>query len=143
MVLAAMLFVKHLFADGPLQTPYQVINKGRFLHPAGLLHVGIHAGLTTLCLLIWSLWLTASTGEAPAAASVLVLIVALEFVVHYLTDFAKCQTEARFSWSSRVTSATGAQVLQINSSMFFIAFLTDQTIHSLTYVGIVYLIGVS
>lgn len=138
MVLAAMLFVKHLIADGPLQTRYQVANKGRFLHPGGLLHAGTHAALTALCLAIWA---GASGVDASAAAPLFAGVVGLEFVVHYLVDWTKCQTERRFDWSARATDPSGRPVLQIYSPMYFIAFLADQTAHSLTYVGIVYLVG--
>lgn len=33
------LTVKHFIVDVILQNPYQYLNKGKFLHPGGLLHV--------------------------------------------------------------------------------------------------------
>ena len=35
----------------------------------------------------------------------------------------------------------GAVTLEIHGSAYFVAFLADQTVHSLTYVAIVYLVG--
>ena len=68
MALAALLFIKHLAADGPLQTSYQVRYKGDFLHPGGLLHSSIHAFLTIVCLFAW-VWIPASRRSAATSGS--------------------------------------------------------------------------
>lgn len=39
--------VKHFLADFPLQTFYQLTNKGKYGHPGGVLHAGMH-GIFTL-----------------------------------------------------------------------------------------------
>jgi hypothetical protein len=68
--------VKHFIADFPLQPPYQWMNKGKYGHPGGLLHAGIHATFT-LAILWWfdmQLWLAAVDG-----------------VVHYQVDWLKTQ----------------------------------------------------
>lgn len=139
MVLAVLLFVKHLVADGPLQTRFQLANKGRFLHPGGLLHAGIHAGLTGACLLVW-LWMTplALDGRALTGISALLLV---EFVVHYAADFAKVRLDRQFCWSSVEQGEGGTATLRITSSFYFFSFLADQTIHSLTYVWIIYAVS--
>jgi len=139
MALAVMLFLKHLLADGPLQTTYQVKHKGTFLHPAGLLHAFIHSGLTVLCLIAWAIVYSVELGFAP-----LLLIGAMaasEFVIHYLADFAKVQVDRRFKWSRVEVNENGEAALVIIDNQFFIAFLVDQTIHSLTYIVIVWLVG--
>ena len=51
-VIAALLLVKHFVCDFVVQTPYQIMNKGRYGHPGGLLHAGIHAAATGLVLSI-------------------------------------------------------------------------------------------
>lgn len=77
MILVFTAFIiKHFIADFPLQPPYQWMNKGKYGHPGGLLHTGIH-GVFTLIILWWfnlPLWLTA-----------------IDIVVHYHVDWAKMQ----------------------------------------------------
>lgn len=135
--LAAALFVKHLLADGPLQTPYQLANKGRFLHPGGLLHSGLHVGFTGVVLLLWG----ALVGRLSDVAALLSFILIAEFVIHYTTDWLKCRADTHFAWSCTEITADGAKRFYITDSMYFIAFLMDQTVHSLTYVWIIYAIG--
>ena len=141
LVLAALLFVKHLFADGPLQTPYQLRHKGDFMHPGGLLHTFIHVVLTVVCFVLW--FAAYDIGIDRAALLLLTLVVVLEFVTHYMTDWLKVQADRRFKWSSVRVAEDGAVTLEIHSSTYFVAFLVDQTVHSLTYVAIVYLVGLS
>lgn len=140
LLLTALLFVKHFFADGPLQTSYQVANKGRFLHPAGFAHAGVHVLGTGLCLALWLLAIgrigDLSGGVAVGLASVL----ALEFVLHYFIDFAKCQVDARYRYSEMKVQADGVARLVINHTNYFMAFLLDQLAHALTLVLIVYLV---
>ena len=139
MALAVMLFLKHLLADGPLQTSYQVKHKGTFLHPAGLMHAFIHAALTVVCLIAWATYYAIDLGFVT-----LLLIAALaaaEFVIHYFADFAKVQVDRRFKWSRMEITENGEAALVIVDNQFFIAFLVDQTIHSLTYIVIVWLVG--
>ena len=140
MVLAALLFVKHLFADGPLQTRYQLRYKGDFLHPGGLLHAFIHVALSVLCLVIWAA--SYDVAVTRAAMLLLVAIVVFEFVTHYMADWLKVQADRRYKWSTVKVGPDGQVTLVIQSSAYFVAFLADQTVHSLTYVVIVYLVGV-
>ena len=51
------LFVKHYFADFQWQTSYMYLNKGKWGHPGGLLHSGIHAGLTIFVMTFWNEYL--------------------------------------------------------------------------------------
>ncbi len=135
-VLAAMLFIKHLAADGPLQTRYQVNNKGKFLHPGGLLHAGTHVGLSASCLLAWLIWLPVTVGTGTILAVGYLLVV--EFAVHYGCDYAKTQVETRHSWSILEPTDDGTLSLRITSPLYFISFLADQTVHSLTYIWMIY-----
>ncbi|MEL6977263.1 MAG: DUF3307 domain-containing protein [Pseudomonadota bacterium] len=141
LALTALLFVKHFFADGPLQTSHQVINKGRFLHPAGLTHAGVHAAGTALCL---ALWAPSAVGLEGLTAGVLLGFAGLligEFVIHYFIDFAKCQADARYRFSELREIDGGAPRLVINDTMFFMVFLLDQLAHALTLILIVYCIA--
>jgi hypothetical protein len=53
---------KHAVADFYLQTAYQYSNKGKYGHPGGIIHAGIHAALTPLVCLA----LVARCGRNPA-----------------------------------------------------------------------------
>ena len=139
MALAAMLFLKHLLADGPLQTSYQVKHKGTFLHPAGLLHALIHAALTLGCLIAWAAFYGFELGLVQSL--LFVGMAGAEFVIHYLADFAKVQVDRRYKWSRIEVTESGEAALVIVDNQFFIAFLVDQTVHSLTYIVIVWLVG--
>src|SRR3970040_1352534 len=48
----AVLMFKHAVADFYLQTSYQYLNKGKYGHPGGIIHAGIHAALTPLVYLV-------------------------------------------------------------------------------------------
>lgn len=138
-VLAGFLFLKHLAADGPLQSSYQVTNKGKLLHPGGLLHAGIHAGLSGVCLLGWAAWIPIAIGTE--VAMTVGALLAIEFAIHYTTDFAKVQLESRRGWLLVERASDGTMSLRITSPVYFISFLTDQTVHSLTYIGMIYAAG--
>ena len=140
MALAALLFVKHLLADGPLQTSYQVRNKGKLLHPGGLLHSGVHAALSAVCFLIWFALLPAEFSTSAVATALLIALPA-EYIAHYLIDLAKSRVDAKFAWSSPGAPGSDGSYLRVNSKLFFFAFLTDQMLHSFTYLGIIYFIA--
>ena len=139
MALAVLLFLKHLLADGPLQTTHQVRNKGTFLHPAGLAHSGTHVLFTGICLLGWALAYgkAVTTGLLWLFAGILVA----EFLIHYFVDLAKVRVDRLYKWSRVQVGPEGQAVLTIVDNKFFIAFLADQTLHSLTYVAILWILG--
>jgi hypothetical protein len=105
--------VKHFLADFVLQTSYQWRNKGRYGHPGGLLHAGIHA--------VGSIPALLSLG---ATESALAAVVAAEFVIHYHIDWSK----------ERINSMFG---LRNNSAPYWMVFGGDQLLHQLTYLAIV------
>lgn len=110
----AVLMLKHTVADFYLQTPYQYLNKGTYLHPGGLLHAAIHVALTPLVYLLL----------APASLLVAGAIALGEFAVHYHIDWLKEQ-------------ATRRNGLTPQEACFWHVLGTDQFLHGLTYVGIV------
>lgn len=133
LALAALLFIKHWLADGPLQTDAQAINKGVWLHPDGLAHAGSHALGTAICLALWS----ATTGASAPLLALAALLTA-EFVIHYLIDYSKCSVDAQLKWAESVVTDDGRRTILIKNKNFFFLFLADQTLHSLTYVGMLF-----
>lgn len=113
-VLAVLLYlqIKHFVCDYPLQTTYQVNNKGTYGHPAGLLHASIHALFTIPAFLIIS-----------PPLPVGIAIVVGEFLVHYHIDWSKQQIMARTGWKAV-------------DSEFWWGIGADQFLHYLTYLAI-------
>ncbi|BCP52725.1 hypothetical protein K32_13420 [Kaistia sp. 32K] len=103
--------VKHVICDYFLQTTNQLQNKGRYGHPAGLIHAGIHVlgSLPVFLILPVSL---------PAAA----LILAFEFVVHYHIDWLKNDLTRRYGWETK-------------DKQYWWALGLDQFAHQLTYLA--------
>mgnify|MGYP001819356321 CR=1 FL=1 len=111
-LLAMILFMtKHLIADFYLQTTYQVLNKGTYFHPGGILHSAIHViGSAPIIFYIF----------APAS-SLLILLLVAEFIIHYHLDWCKERIVHNKKWTTQHTS-------------FWIALGTDQFLHQITYV---------
>ena len=120
MILLALvaLQAKHLVFDFLLQVPYMYANKGRYGHPGGLAHAGLH-GLGTLLVLM----------PFSVSFSCILAIAAVEAVFHYHVDWAKEQVTSRHKLT---TADTG----------FWAILGVDQAIHHLTYVAIVAVIWV-
>ena len=104
---------KHFIADFVLQTRYQFSNKGIYGHPGGILHAGIHAVGSIPALLVFT--------QAPAIIGMLILV---EFIIHYHTDWTKEQIDRRMKWTYQNTG-------------YWIVFGGDQLVHQLTYIGLV------
>ena len=106
----SILEVKHFICDYPLQSLYQLQNKGTYGHPGGILHSGLQALFTLPAFLLVTptLWL----GTA---------IIVGEFLIHYHCDWLKSQINDRYN-------------LQPNQREFWWAIGADQLVHHLTYV---------
>ena len=107
-----ILTVKHFICDYPLQTHWQLVNKGTYGHPGGIVHAGIHALGTTVAFLIIT----------PTLAIGLAIVVG-EFLVHYHIDWTKENVIRRMGWT-------------VQDSQFWLALGLDQLAHHLTYVAI-------
>jgi len=118
MILAILtgLTFKHFLADFMLQRSYQFKNKGKYGHPGGILHAGIH-GLGTLLVLAWFL-----------PFDLALAIAAVEIILHYHIDWAKVQLNSRLKLDPR----------EDNEYWFLFGF--DQFLHHMTYVGILLVI---
>jgi hypothetical protein len=111
--LLALFQLKHLLADFVLQGRYILDNRRYYLHPGGLLHVGIHLVLSALCLVI-----------AGTALPVLATLLVAEGLIHYHIDWAK-------------DNLVAARGLTPRDAAFWYGLGTDQALHQLTYVGMV------
>jgi hypothetical protein len=114
-LLSMFLFqIKHFVCDFLLQTYDQIRFKGKYLHPAGLLHAGLHmlGSIPALLVLTWS------------PVTIAALVVA-EFLIHYHTDWAKAQLDS-------------ALRLNDQNSLYWAIFGGDQLVHQLTYIGMIY-----
>jgi len=110
----ALLMLKHTVADFYLQTPYQYLNKGKYGHPGGVLHSGIHTALTPLVYLIL----------VPGSLLIAGAIALAEFLLHYHIDWLKEQVTQRNGWTAQDRG-------------FWLALGTDQLLHGLTYIAII------
>lgn len=117
LIAVGVLVAKHLVADFLLQTSYQAANKGRYGHPAGLVHAFNHALLTPLVFLVLP----------PSSAQLGIGIVAAEFVWHYHQDWLKDQ----------ITHALG---LTPADTGFWWGIGIDQFVHYATYLVMVYVL---
>lgn len=113
LVLIALFQLKHALADFYLQSNWMAANKGRYGHPAGFAHAGIHVGLSALVLLLFGV---------PVILTL--ALIAAEFVVHYHTDWAKDQLIRRDS-------------LEPTAARFWNLTGLDQLVHHLTNLGMV------
>src|SRR3970282_1456549 len=77
----AVLMFKHAVADFYLQTAYQYLNKGKYGHPGGVIHAGIHVALTPLVYLVL----------LPGSLLVAGAIALGEFLLHSHIDWLKEQ----------------------------------------------------
>ena len=115
-ILGLMLAAKHFIADGPLQTPYQYLNKGKFGHFGGIMHAAIHGFLSFPAIILagapW--WLAVA-----------------DAVAHYVIDFVKTRYSKR-EWAERTDAG-----LLIKSDWYFYALVLDQSAHFATYAVII------
>ncbi|MGY3438983.1 MULTISPECIES: DUF3307 domain-containing protein [unclassified Marinovum] len=109
--LIAGLQIKHLFADFLMQTRYMLDGKGRYGHPGGLAHAGVHGGMSFVLLALANVPLVAVAG-----------LVLAEIVVHYHLDWGK----ERWCQKHRLGPTRPG---------FWRAFGADQTLHQLTYLA--------
>lgn len=110
-LLSALQF-KHLLADFWWQSDWMIRHKGRFGHPGGIAHSGLHAGLTAA--ILWALAL-------PTA--LVALLAAVEFVLHYLIDWVKARHAER--------AGAGPE-----DPRFWRALGFDQWAHQMTYLAL-------
>jgi hypothetical protein len=109
-----LLQVKHYLADYVLQPSWILAGKGNLRKRGGYIHAGIHV-LGSL-----PAYLFAGLSALP-----IVVLVAVEFVIHYLIDFTKAGLSGR--------SDAGP-----STQSFWALHGADQLAHQLTYAGLIY-----
>lgn len=111
LLILVFLFSKHVIIDFPLQTPYQYLNKGKYGHPGGLLHSGLH-GLATFA--IFAVFLV--------SIKFAIIYGIADFLIHYHIDWAKVNINEYYQWKPTT------------HSQFWILLGLDQYLHSMTYI---------
>ncbi|MEP2531213.1 DUF3307 domain-containing protein [Shimia sp.] len=114
LLLFAALQIKHLVADFFLQNAKMIMGRERYWHMGRTQHAAIHVVLSALCFVMF--------GTAP---TLILWIVIVEFVVHFHIDWGK----ARFSVDNKLTP---------EQPMYWYAMGTDQALHQLTYIAMVW-----
>ncbi len=107
-----VLELKHFICDYPLQTAYELRNKGKYGHLGGILHAATHAAGTAVSFLI-----------VPPTLLLGAALLAADFLVHYHIDWSKEQILRRL----RLTAADAG---------FWWGIGADQLLHHLTYLAI-------
>ena len=107
----AYFLVKHYVCDffRFVQTPWMFLNKGKYLHPGGLVHAGIHSVASLP--LYWFL-------GVPAFGCFILML--FEYVVHYHMDWFKVWFGKKKDWHT-----------QTFEFWEFLGF--DQLVHYFTY----------
>lgn len=122
--LLVLLIIKHFVVDALLQTPYQYLNKGKFLHMGGVLHAALHGIGTGLVFMNHSI-------------PIMINAMILDAIIHYFIDFGKVNITKKYQWSEYIDDKINKPYLKIYSNHFFIAIVLDQCLHFLTYVLLV------
>jgi hypothetical protein len=110
-ILLTLFGIKHFVVDFLLQRKYQYSNKGKYGHPGGLLHAGLHGIATWLCLVYFT----------PLA----ILLAVADTVAHYHIDWAKTNINEKMGWAPNTHEE------------FWWLLGLDQFLHYLTYVTII------
>lgn len=111
--LLTLFGVKHFLADFLWQFPYMVQDKGHYGAPGGMTHAMLHGVLTFFVLIGFA---------RPEDALTLALV---DSAVHYHIDWFKTNL---------------SRGLTITDHRFWVWFGLDQTLHYLTYIGIIAII---
>ena len=107
------LQIKHFIADYTLQWPTMIAGKCHLNKTGGYIHAGIHVLLTGPILLLCGL-----------SVGLVLLIMVLEFVIHYATDYGKGYYDCKHK-------------PDVYTRHYWVLHGADQLIHQLTYAGIV------
>jgi len=110
-LLLCLLQIKHMFADFYLQTPKMLSGRGQYFHVGRAQHAAVHVVGSVIVFLLFG-----------APLSFILIIAALEWIIHFNIDFAKA------SYSDK-------KQLQPNQAAFWRAAGLDQLMHNLTYVA--------
>ncbi len=110
-LLLCLLQIKHMFADYYLQTPKMLSGRSTYVHIGRAQHAAVH--VVGSASIFWAF-------RAPW--EFILIISALEWIVHFHIDFAKA-------------FYTDKKKLQPNQAAFWRAAGLDQCMHNLTYIA--------
>lgn len=116
-----IFIVKHFIVDFLLQTKYQYSNKGKYLHPGGLLHSFLHLLFTYVLLKTISLYVGMNYNH-----SILILSL-IDGISHYHIDYLKVKICDKYNLKPD------------NSETYWHLLGLDQMLHMLIYCYIVFL----
>lgn len=91
LILFSLFLIKHLIFDWFLQNEYQFANKGNWKHPGGYVHAGLNIIGTLFAVVIFVMFF----GKI---SSVFLLLLAGEFISHYLMDWSKMNINKKMGW---------------------------------------------
>lgn len=111
-----LLQIKHLIVDWLYQPKYEWSNKGTYGHWGGIRHALKNAVGTGLCFLLFVGW--------PMALLVLIL----DFVIHYHIDWAKMNINRAQAWGP------------LTHDEFWWLTGTDQFLHQITYIFLIWMV---
>jgi hypothetical protein len=125
------LTIKHWCCDWLLQTPFQYLNKGKYGHPGGLLHVVIAmlGSLYVITLLDGDKpvpWVRDYHHPASVLMRLMITLVAIEGLIHYHCDWAKENICRWAGWHAN------------NSEWYWRLIGLTQGINQITYIGMAY-----
>lgn len=114
LLLFVALQIKHLVADFFLQNAKMIMGRERYWHMGRAQHAGVHALLSIVSFALF--------GTSPMLIFWIVLV---EYVVHFHIDWGK----ARYSVAKKLTP---------DQPKYWYAMGTDQALHQLTYIAMVW-----
>ncbi|WP_082181829.1 DUF3307 domain-containing protein [Aestuariivita boseongensis] len=114
LILLSLLQIKHMFSDYFLQTSRMLEGRGTYFHMGRAQHALVHAVGSLICLLI-----------VGAPIGVILVLILLEWVVHFHIDWAKAAYTA--------TKGHGPA-----DAGFWRAAGFDQFLHQMTYVAMIW-----
>ena len=113
-ILLALFGIKHFIADFVMQYDYMLREKGIYGAVGGLHHAIVHASFTFLILVFFC-----------PNANIIIALSFADFALHYHIDYFKQQLNRGLTTADR---------------QFWLNLGLDQTLHYLTYIGIIYVI---
>jgi len=115
-IILALLFIKHWYIDFVDQTAEEVASKGIYASRAGINHSLKHGFATAIimCMLLFDWEIALALGF-------------LDFVLHYHIDWAKININKKYNYT-------------VETPQFWAWLGADQLAHSLTYLGLVWII---
>ena len=118
LLLLALLQLKHWYIDFVIQTNVEIASKGIYGDRQGIMHSAKH-GLGTM--------LAITLVVTPAYIFFAFVCGVIDFVVHYHVDWAKININKKYNYTTE-------------NPKFWAWLGADQLAHSLTYLGLVWLV---